>query len=385
MLEKALKGNTFYWGWLGALGLCMLIGAGCYAFQLRDGLTITGMSRDVSWGFYIAQFTFLVGVAASAVMMVIPKYLHHYQAYGRVLILGEFLAVAMIVLCLLFIVADLGSPQRLMNVLLHPTPNSILFWDMVVLNGYLFLNIFVGWITLEAERKQIAPPNWIRFFIYLSVPWAVSIHTVTAFLYAGLPGRGYWLTAVLAARFLASAFAAGPAFLILLCYIVRTVTRFDPGQEAIKSLAKTVVYAMCLNLFFLLCEVFTVSYSQIPSHIHHLQYLFLGLDGHATYVPWMWTSMLLAVIGIGILLVPSNRENHNMLIMACLFIFIAAWIDKGLGMIAGGFVPSPLHEVTEYVPTMLELGVSLGIYATGFFVLTILYKVAVGVKLEVGE
>lgn len=385
MLEKALKGSKYYWGWLGLLSLGMLVGAICYGFQLRDGLTVTGMSRDISWGFYIAQFTFLVGVAASAVMMVIPKYLHHYEVYGRVLILGEFLAVAMICLCLMFIIADLGSPQRLMNMIFHPTPNSILFWDMIVLNGYLFLNFFVGWITLEAEHKQIAPPKWIKYFIYLSVPWAVSIHTVTAFLYAGLPGRGYWLTAVLAARFLASAFAAGPAFLILLCYIVRAVTKFDPGQEAIKTLAKTVVYAMCLNLFFLLCEVFTVSYSQIPSHLHHLEYLFLGLEGHSTYVPWMWTSMFLAVVGIGILLFPANRENHNMLIIACLFIFIAAWIDKGLGMIAGGFTPSPLGEIVEYVPTMLELGVSFGIYATGFFILTILYKVAIDVKLEAAK
>lgn len=183
MLEKAISGSKVYWGWIAFLLLLMSIGAACYWQQLSHGLTITGMSRDVTWGFYIAQFTFLVGVAASAVMLVIPKYLHDYQKFGKILVLGEFNAVAMVILCLLFIVADLGSPQRLMNVLLHPTPNSVLFWDMVVLNGYLLINILVGWVTLEAERKRIAPPNWIKFFIYLSIPWAVSIHTVTAFLY----------------------------------------------------------------------------------------------------------------------------------------------------------------------------------------------------------
>lgn len=173
MLEKAIKGNKLYWGWIGLLLLGVATGFFAYTFQMKEGLSITGMSRDVSWGFYIAQFTFLVGVAASAVMMVIPKYLHHYQTFGRVLILGEFLAVAAVSMCLLFIVVDLGQPQRMLNVLLHPTPRSILFWDMIVLNGYLFLNILIGWVTLQAERKGVEPPKWIKPFIYLSIPWAV--------------------------------------------------------------------------------------------------------------------------------------------------------------------------------------------------------------------
>ena len=384
MLEKAIKGNKLYWGWLCLLLAVSGLGFLAYTVQMKEGLSITGMSRDVSWGFYIAQFTFLVGVAASAVMMVIPKYLHHYQAFGRVLILGEFLAVAAVSMCLLFIVVDLGQPQRLFNVLLHPTPNSILFWDMVVLNGYLFLNILIGWVTLESERKQVPPPGWIKPFIYLSIPWAVSIHTVTAFLYCGLPGRGFWLTAILAPRFLASAFASGPAFLILLCYIVKIFTKWDPGKEAIQSLAKIVTYALIANLFFLGLEVFTTAYSQIPDHMLHFKYLFFGLDGHNTYVPWMWVAVIAGLSAVLILLFPKNRQADNVLAFACLLVFLSCWIDKGLGMISGGFVPSPLEHVTEYIPTKLELMVTLGVYAAGFLILTILYKVAVGVKKEVG-
>jgi molybdopterin-containing oxidoreductase family membrane subunit len=383
MLEKAIKGNKLYWGWLCLLLAVSGLGFLAYTVQMKEGLSITGMSRDVSWGFYIAQFTFLVGVAASAVMMVIPKYLHHYQAFGRVLILGEFLAVAAVSMCLLFIVVDLGQPQRLFNVLLHPTPNSILFWDMVVLNGYLFLNIVIGWVTLEAERKQVPPPGWIKPFIYLSIPWAVSIHTVTAFLYCGLPGRGFWLTAILAPRFLASAFASGPAFLILLCYIVKIFTKWDPGKEAIQSLAKIVTYALIANLFFLGLEVFTTAYSQIPDHMLHFKYLFFGLDGYSTYVPWMWVAVIAGFSAVLILLNPKNRQADNVLAFACMLVFLSCWIDKGLGMISGGFVPSPLEHVTEYIPTKLELMVTVGVYAAGFLILTVLYKVAVGVKKEV--
>jgi len=209
MLENAFKGSKRYYGWMTALLAIIGIGFGFYIWQLRFGLGITGMSRDVTWGFYIAQFTFLVGVAASAVMLVLPYYLHHYKAFGKITILGEFLAVASVTMCILFIFVDLGQPMRVLNVLLYPTPNSVLFWDMVVLNGYLLLNIVIGWKILEAERNAVAPPSWIKPLIYLSIPWAVSIHTVTAFLYCGLPGRGFWLTAILAPRFLSSALRPG--------------------------------------------------------------------------------------------------------------------------------------------------------------------------------
>jgi len=316
-------------------------------------------------------------------MVVTPYYLHHYKAFGKITILGEFLAIAAITMCLLFILVDLGQPMRMFNVLLYPTPNSVLFWDMIVLNGYLFLNIVIGWNVLEAERNQTHYPMWLKPLIYLSIPWAVGIHTVTAYLYCGLPGRGFWLTAILAPRFLSSAFAAGPALLILLCLFIRKVTKFDPGREQIQSLAKIVAYAICLNVFFFLCEVFVVFYSQIPEHMDHLKYLFIGLHGHGNLVGWMWTSMFLMLAGIILLVNPYTRKNETSLAIGCFVIFAGTWIDKGLGMISGGFVPSPLHHVTEYAPTLPEIGITLGVYAAGFLVLTLLFKMAIGVKEEV--
>jgi Ni/Fe-hydrogenase subunit HybB-like protein len=383
MLELAIRGSKRYYGWMLALLAVAGLGVATWLWQLDFGLGITGMSRDVSWGFYIAQFTFLVGVAAGGVMVVLPYYLHNYKAFGRITILGEFLAIAAITMCLLFITVDLGQPMRMLNVIFYATPHSMLFWDMIVLNGYLFLNILVGWNVLQCERNNVPPPKWIKPFIYLSIPWAIGIHTVTAYLYCGLPGRGFWLTAILAPRFLASAFAAGPAFLILLCLLIRRITSFDPGREQIQSLAKIVTYAIILNMFFFLCEVFVAMYSQIPEHMDHLRYLFFGLHGHGSLVPFMWTSMALMVFGATLLLFPAMRMNENMLAVACGAIFVGTWIDKGLGMISGGFVPNPLHEVNEYVPSIPELIITLGVWAAGFLVLTALFKMAVGVKEEV--
>ncbi len=383
MLEIALKGSKNYWLWIVLLLAVMGAGALAYVDQFTNGLMTTGMSRDVSWGFYIANFTFLVGVAAGGVMVVIPFYLHDYEKFHRITILGEFLAVACLIMCLLFIVVDLGQPTRMLNVLLYPTLHSMLFYDMLVLNGYLTLNIVIGWKVLEAERNQVEPPAWTKPLIYLSIPFAIGIHTVTAYLYCGLPGRGYWLTAVLAPRFLASAFAAGPAFLIILCYFIRKFTKFDPGWEAMQTLAKIVCWAIIANLFFFVCECFVVFYSGIPSHMAHLQYLLFGYHGYHALVPWMWSGFILMGLGAVFLIIPKLRNNETLLPVSCAMIFIGAWIDKGLGMISGGFVPSPLHHVTEYAPTVKEIMVTLGVYATGFLVLTILYKLATTVKEEV--
>ena len=383
MLEIAIKGSKKYWLWIGLLLAVMGAGAIAYADQFLNGLVITGMSRDVSWGFYIANFTYLVGVAAGGVMVVLPYYLHDYKAYGKITILGEFLAIASVIMCVTFILIDLGQPTRVFNVILYPTLNSVLFWDFIVLNGYLFLNILIGWNVLEAERNGVHYQKWLKPLIYISIPWAISIHTVTAYLYCGLPGRGFWMTAILAPRFLSSAFAAGPALLILCCLIIRRVSNFDPGRQQIQSLAKIVAYAICVNVFFFLCEVFVAFYSNIPEHMDHIKYLFVGLHGHGAYVPWMWASMILMLLGIILTVNPITRKNEGVLAVACVVIFLGTWIDKGLGMIAGGFTPSPLHEINEYIPSLPEIGIALGVWAMGFLVMTALFKIAVSVKEEI--
>jgi molybdopterin-containing oxidoreductase family membrane subunit len=388
MIEKTLKGKPAYWVWLAFLGMLMAIGAACYVRQYNFGLGMTGMSRDVSWGLYISQFTFLVGVAAGGVMLVLPYYVHDYKEFGRITILGEFLAIGAIVMCLLFIMADLGQPMRALNVVLHPTPNSMLFYDAIVLNGYLFLNVLCGWVILTAEKKQVKPPKWIYFFVYISIPFAISIHTVTAMLYCGLPGRHFWLSAIIAPRFLASAFAAGPALIVVACIVLKRVAGFDAGRKAMNKLVTIILYAAILNMFFVGLEFFVGYYSNIPGHKHALDYLFFGLEHHGhvynNLVPFMWAFVILAFGSIGLLASPLVRKGNDFWLgLACAGLFIAFWLDKGVGFVLAGFVPNGLNEVTEYIPTANELCITMGVWATGFMVVTLLYKIAIGVEHEV--
>ncbi len=379
MIEKALKGGRAYWIWLGFLLFIIAIGVCCYIYQYFVGLGVTGMNRDVSWGFYIANFTFLVGVAAGAVMIVLPYYWHNYKEYGKLTVLGEFLAIAAVLMCILFIFVDIGQPNRILNVLRYPSPHSVFFFDSCVLIGYLTLNLICGWTVLHSYYKGTKYPSWLKPIIYLAILWAPSIHIVTAFIYQGLPGRHFWLTAVMAPRFLASAFCAGPAFIIVAALLLKKITGFDPGKKAIQSLAKTVLYAFVINVLLFFFELFTAFYSGIKTHQYPIEYLFTGLWGHAEWVPFMWAAAVFTVIAIVLLTIPATRKNETTLVIGCISVFLACWIDKGIGLIVGGYTPTPFETITPYRPTLPELGIVIGVWAIGFFVLTILYKIFIGV------
>ncbi len=385
MVEKVLKGSPKYYAWL--LFLLTIIGYAfiVYVFQLMYGLQMTGLTRSTSWGFYIAQFTYLVGVAAAAVMLVLPATFHNYHPYHRVIVFAEFLAIGAVIMCMLFIVVDMGQPQRVMNVILHPTPNSVMFWDCTVLCGYLLLNAVIGWTSLEHESRHVAVPRWIKVLVVISIFWAFSIHTVTAFLYAGLPGRHYWLSAIMAARFLASAFCAGPALLLLCLLLLKKLTGFDPSRPVIRSLSITVAYAMGLNMFFYVLELFTAFYSGIPGHAHPIHFLFNGHEGLDVWVNgWMWAAVVLAFVSIFFLAIPKYRYNMKILPWALGMLIIATWIDKGLGLLIGGFAPTPYETYEVYTPTFWEVSVGLGIFAIGALVISILWKIAIEMKKEGG-
>ncbi len=381
MLELALRGSHRYWLWMLILAV-LTGGAGAmFVYQQTAGLTVTAMARDMPWGFYIAQLTFLVGVAASAVVVVLPDYLHDVKEFGRLVIFGEFLAIPAVILAMLFVLVDMGQPARVVNLFLHPSPRSPMFWDSVALMGYLFLNLVIGWKTLQIERYGIEPPRWLRSLILLAIPWAISIHTVTAFLYCGLVARPFWLSAVLTPRFLASAFAAGPALLILLSLTLRRLTGYDPGDLALLKLAKIMAYAMLLNVFLIGLELFTSLYSGSPEHITPWVLLFWSFDGIVSpVVPFMWLSAGLAIASIVLIVRRRTYGRVANLVPLAVMIVLSIWIDKGAGMMTGGLNPSPLGGTTLYFPSWVEITMGIGLYALGTMILTVLYKIAVTVK-----
>lgn len=380
MIEKAFAGNRRYWSWVALLLVCIAAGAAMHLRQLNDGLGVTGMSRDVSWGLYIGQFTFFDGVAASALMVVIPYYLHDAKQFGKVAILGVFLAIASVVVSMLFVMVDLGQPARVLNVLLYPAPHSVMFWDIVSLSGYLLLNAVIAFHTLSAERKSLPPPSWLKAVVYLSIPWAIGIQIVSAFLYGGLAARPLWMTAVLAPRFLASAFAAGTALLLLLIFVLRRTLRFDPGDDVIGKLTTIVTYAASISVLLVLAEIFTAFYSGIPVDREIFAHLYATLHGSWAMTAWMWASSMLMIGALIILFVPGWRASHAALALACVGVFLSLWMDKGLAFIVGGFEPSSLGTLTAYRPTLTEWTIAAGVWALGALMLTMFYKITAAIR-----
>lgn len=523
----AFTGDWRYLAWMGALTVVALLGLSAYARQLVHGLAVTGMSNEVSWGVYIANFTFLVGVAAAAVMMVIPVYVYKSEDLHDVVIFGELLAIAAICMCLAFVTVDLGRPDRAWH-LLPPwgqmnLPSSLLSWDVIVLNGYLLLNLHICGYVLYSRYRGRTPSPWLYVpFVFVSIVWAVSIHTVTAFLYVGLGGRSFWNSAIVGPRFIASAFAAGPALIILALQVVRRVTalpgaaggegapvatagadgltpddtrtleralpgltrlagpartaalgavhtveapvgavllrqgertdqvfvvlsgrvavmseeegrrnlarviksggqfgrvaalhavpcagtamaeepvraaavpvallrELEAGREGLQAIDRVVIsdralfrlrsivqVAMVINVFLLVNEVFKEFYSG-THHVASAQYLLFGLHGHAALVPWIWTAIAFNLAGMVLLLLPLSRRIV-WLDVACVLCIVGIWIEKGMGLVVPGFVPTPLGDIVEYRPTWNETIVSLGIWAFGLMVYTVLLRVAV--------
>ena len=372
-------GDWRYHLWVTGLTLVGVGGGYAYCQQFVHGLVTTGMTDQVSWGLYIANFTYLVGLAAAAAMLVIPVYVYRNLHLHDVVIFGELLAVSVIFMCLAFVMVDLGRPDRFMHLLWRFNfPISMLTWDVIALNGYLLLNLHIcGYLIYCAYCGRKPSKAFYIPFVFVAIVWAISIHTVTAFLYVGLGGRPFWNSAIIAPRFLASAFAAGPAFIILTLQVVRRYTRHQVSDDALFTLRRIVQVAMIINLFLLLCEVFTEFYAD-TKHGASAHYLFFGWGERSALVPWIWAAVAMNVGATALLVLPASRALRTLNI-ACVLAIVGIWIEKGMGLIVPAFVPTPLGEVVEYFPTLHETLICLGIWAGGLLIYTILVRVSVPV------
>jgi molybdopterin-containing oxidoreductase family membrane subunit len=379
------SGGRAYWTWLGVLAILIGAGAAGYAVQLREGLVVTGMSDQVSWGFYIANFAFLVGIAAAAVLLVIPAYVFHRKDIKSVVLLGEGLAVAAVITAMLFVIVDLGRPDRFWHMIpfigRFNFPTSMLAWDVVVLNGYLVLNLFLPMYVHYQHYRGREPDLRLYFpFVVVAMFWAISIHTVTAFLFSANTARPFWNIALLAPRFIATAFVAGPALIILVLQVIRRTTPYPVNQSVIDTLALIMAVSLQISLFFVLAELFTDFYNE-SAHAASMRYLYFGLEGLRGLVPYIWTALALNVAAVVILSIHSLRRQRMLLNAACVMAFVGIWLEKGMGLVVPGFIPTPLGEVFEYSPTAVELIVAAGIWATGALVFTLLAKASIAIEL----
>jgi len=384
--QIVIRGSKQYYLWLAFLFILIGWGATGYIQQLKTGLMVTNMRDPISWAFYIGNFTFLVGVAAAAIMLVIPAYIYNWKPIKEVVIFGELLAISAVIMCMLFVIVDMGNPLRLWHMI--PVlgrlniPVSLLAWDSLVLSLYFVLNcVVVGYLLYKLFYKKEYSRKILTPMILFSIPVAIGIHTVTAFLYNGFAGRPYWNSALLAPKFLASAFCSGPAVLIILFQILKRTTNFEIKDEAIWKIAELMAYAMFINLFFFGAEVFKEIYSN-TEHLVHLKYLFVGVGDNKDIVLYGWASLVISVIAFLLFLIPKTRKNVVTLNIGAVLIWFGVYIEKGIALLIPGYTPDTLGQIYVYRPSMIEIKVSTAIFAIGFLIFTIITKIAIAINFE---
>ncbi|WP_163717192.1 sulfate reduction electron transfer complex DsrMKJOP subunit DsrP [Mangrovibacterium lignilyticum] len=385
-LKIIFQGSKMYYAWLLFLFLMILWGALGYGNQLAEGLVKTHMRDSVSWAFYIGNFTFLVGIAAAAVMLVIPAYIYNWKPIKEIVIFGELLAVCAVIMSIAFIIVDIGNPQRFWHMLpglgTMNFPSSMLSWDFFVLLTYLIINFaVVSHLLYSIFYGKEYNKKAVLVLVFISIPMAVAIHTVTAFLYNAIPARPFWNSALLAPRFLASAFCSGPAILLILFQLLRKFTHFEIKDEAIWTIAELMVYAMFIYLFFTVAELFKEFYSG-TEHILYWKYLLFGIGDNKELVPYSWSSIIMGCIAFLLFLVPRTRKNFVTLNIGAVLIYASVYVEKGIALIIPGFTPDTLGQIYVYTPSMTEIRTAAMIFSLGFLLFTFLVKIAIAIIFE---
>ena len=392
-IHLSLRGTKLYYAWLVVLAVLVVAGGNAYMRQFVHGLGTTGLTDQVAWGAYIANFSFLVGVSASVVMLVIPAYVYGVREMRDVVIIGELLSFTALIMALAFVMVDIGKPIVSWHMVpfigILNLPDSLLAWDVVALAGYLALNGYICvYFLFNAYIKR--KPTWIFYgpFIFVSIVWAVSVLAVSSFIYVGLVGRPLWNVSILSPRFMVSAFIAGPALLILAFQIVRQVSDYKIDDRALSILRQIVTASLLINLFLLCSELFTEFYS---GKLHNIstRYLYLGIEHHGhlydSLVAPIWAATL-CEIAAAIILITPLRSHWLLLNAACVFAIFGIWVEKGAGVVVAGFIPTPLGDVVEYFPTLNETLVCVGIWAFGALMYTLLLKISIPILLgKVGK
>jgi molybdopterin-containing oxidoreductase family membrane subunit len=377
------RGSRGYYAWIVLLLAVIAVGLTAYLNQIEHGLVTSNMRDQVSWGFYIGNFAFLVGVAAAAVVLVIPAYVYNWGPIRDVVILAELLSVAAIIMCMLFVTVDLGRPALIWQ--LAPgvgTPNvpySMLIWDILVLNSYFLINYFiVTYLLFKAYVGEKYNPGFIMPLIFLSIPLAIGIHTVTAMLFMGLKGRAFWHTAILAPRFLSSAFCSGPALLLLIFQVLRRVGKMSISNSALYKIGELLAYAMAVNVFFLGMEVF-IEFYQATAHSIHARFQWFGIHGRNDIAFYTWLALASNSAALIIFMVPVLRYRLPLLNAACILAIGGVFVEKGMGLLLPGLTPDAMGEVYVYNPSLNEIAIAAGVWGIGALLFTLMAKVAMAI------
>lgn len=381
-----LRGGAAWRWWLGLNAAGFALGVVAFLYGHHHGLAATSMNDQVPWGAYIANFSYFVGMGTAPVMVALPALVYRREALRPLIFTAQVLGLVATLVAGLFVMVDVERLDRMWHIVpgigFFNFPQSMLAWDVVVLSGYLgLMSVTVGYSVITQLRGRVPGRRFVAVAGVGTALWALGMHTVTALLYAGFAGRPFWNNAVLAPRFLVSAVATGTAALLLATRAMQEEDGAEPVPQAARApLERTLSIALAVDLFLLGGQAFVEFYAQ-GAGATPLRYLLFGIGEHRALVPWAWLGATLEISAFVFFALPEGTSLRGRSLgrvpladLFCGAALVGVWFTKGMSLVIPGFVPSQLGEIVEYVPSLVEVLVSLGVWCFGLAALSVLLR-----------
>jgi dimethyl sulfoxide reductase membrane subunit len=374
--------------WYAVLGAACAFGLAAWIYELEKGLASTGMRDVVSWGMYIFTFAFFIGLSAGGLIMASSAEVFGVTPLKPLSRLGVLSAAACVMVAALMIIPDLGKPQRILNIFIHPNWTSPLIWDILIISIYFAFSV----VDLAVLQRHAADPTRLRTAVrvlaYVGLPTAVLLHSVTAWIFGLQIARTWWNTALMAPLFVVSAVLSGTALVTVLALAAERWGGFHLSTDARRWLRGFITVALIVDLFFVGCDYITVLWGNVPTDRAALNLVLPG--GPYSWLFWVeW--IVGGVIPLALLLVPALRRLPGALGAAAVLAIVGVYAFR-IELVVIGFI-NPLTQfppgnalgtykpaapsfqlVGHYSPTWVEYGIVIGLIAIFAVIVTLGYQ-----------
>lgn len=390
-VERALwpigRGDLKFWVSVVVLGALVAAGLYAYVYQVQRGLGVTGLNQTVSWGFYIINCVFFIGISYGGAMTSAILRLTNAKWRAPLTRIAEATAVAALLVGAVFPIIDLGRPDRMLYLLRYPQVGSPVVWDLVAISTYvvasfvfLFLPLIpdlaiardrlgaklgrplgvlyrilgLGWRGTPAQQRALG--RGIGIMAVLIIPLAVSVHSVLAWLFA-VTVRGGWHSTIFAPLFVLAAMLSGVAAVIL---VVAALRKTYGLQEFItvrhfRYLSYLLIALGLGYLYFMVSEYLTEGYVMAESVGPVLEAIFVG-----SYAPAFWTFTIGGlVLPLALVALPGPFPIARICIAAILVV-AGMWLKRFLIVVPGMAVPLMPWDWGRYQPTWVEITITIG-------------------------
>jgi len=376
-----MTGQAAYRGWMAFLIALMGLGFAVWLHQLSNGLTVTGMNNVVSWGLYIIAFMYFVGLSAGGLIVVAGAQLAGTEQFRPLSRLAVVLSGAAIVVAALFVLPDLGHPERVYRIVISGQFYSPLVWDVIVIVAFLAIAGVDLWLLTRPRVRESA----VTVMAIVSLPVAILLASVDAWIFGLLVARPFWNSPLLAPMFISSALVSGMGLLLVVTVVLRKLNVLKVEQGVVESVGKLMVWFIAIDLFLLFAEVLTAIASNVPDHRDQTMLLLSG-----KLAPFFWPEVILGgLVPFVILALPQTRRKNGLLglagalavggiLLKRLNIMMASMslplIELAPGQSFGRYVEPGERfwlRLGDYTPTWVEWSIAAGIVAFGALLVTL--------------